>query len=117
MSNWRFQPAVEAGLSAADVPKLKLKWAFGLPNVTMMRSQPVVYRGRVYLGGDNGMVYSLDAQSGCEYWATSAKQVRSGLVIGAAGSEEALFFGDAAGNATELTYRSPRAAQPGPLLS
>src|SRR5687768_17666795 len=30
-SNTRFQPAAAAGITAADVPRLKLKWAFGLP--------------------------------------------------------------------------------------
>ena len=30
-SNTRFQPAAQARLTAADVPKLKLKWAFGFP--------------------------------------------------------------------------------------
>jgi hypothetical protein len=30
-SNTRFQNAPGAGLSAADVPKLKLKWAFACP--------------------------------------------------------------------------------------
>src|SRR5262249_35484268 len=30
LANTRFQPAAGARLSAADVPKLKLKWAFGI---------------------------------------------------------------------------------------
>src|SRR5688572_16299624 len=30
-ANTRFQPAREAGLTAAQVPNLKLKWAFGFP--------------------------------------------------------------------------------------
>ncbi|HME06890.1 MAG TPA: cytochrome c, partial [Bryobacteraceae bacterium] len=29
--NHRFQPAAMAGLTAGDVPKLKLAWAFGIP--------------------------------------------------------------------------------------
>src|SRR5688500_6039764 len=32
-TNARFQPAARAGLTAADVPRLKLKWAFGFPGV------------------------------------------------------------------------------------
>jgi polyvinyl alcohol dehydrogenase (cytochrome) len=104
--NQRFQTAKEAGLSVADVPKLKLKWAFGIPNVTLMRSQPVVANGRIYLAGDNGMVYSLNASSGCEYWATSTKQVRSGLVMGNAGSAPAIFFGNVSGDVTALDATS-----------
>ena len=31
--NTRFQTAAQAGLTAAQVPNLKLKWAFGLPEI------------------------------------------------------------------------------------
>src|SRR5262245_30376857 len=41
-TNTRFQPADQARLAAADVPKLKLKWAFGFPEATAAWSQPVV---------------------------------------------------------------------------
>ena len=37
--NTRFQSAAAAGLTAADVPKLKLKWAFGVPGVSASGSQ------------------------------------------------------------------------------
>src|SRR3954471_13028923 len=47
----RFQSARDAGLSAADVPRLKPKWVFAFPDATSMRSQPAVYRGRVFVGG------------------------------------------------------------------
>src|SRR5262249_12093760 len=39
LRNTRFQSAAAAGLSAADVPKLKVKWAFGLPGVSASGSQ------------------------------------------------------------------------------
>ena len=32
LTNTRFQPAKAAGISADAIPRLKLKWAFGLPN-------------------------------------------------------------------------------------
>src|SRR5437899_1576018 len=38
--NARFQTATNAGLSAAQVPNLKLKWAFGVPKAAEMHSQP-----------------------------------------------------------------------------
>jgi len=87
------------------VPHLKLKWAFGIPNVRSVRSQPVIYDGRVYVGGLDGTVYSLDANSGCAFWATKGRPVRSGLVIGhigAADAPEALFYGDATGGIDAL---------------
>jgi polyvinyl alcohol dehydrogenase (cytochrome) len=43
----RFQPASAAELSAADLPRLKLKWAFGYANVSAARAQPTYAGGRL----------------------------------------------------------------------
>src|SRR5579862_948133 len=67
-SNARFQTATGAGLSAGDVPNLKLKWAFGFPGTRQMYGQPTVAAGRVFIGVDSGAVYSLDAATGCVHW-------------------------------------------------
>jgi polyvinyl alcohol dehydrogenase (cytochrome) len=105
--NWRFQPAAQADLSAADVPQLKLKWAFGIPNVKIVRSQPAVYRGRIFVGANDGTLYSLDATTGCTIWATTAsKPVRSGIAIGKARHVDAIFFGDVGGNVYALDFAS-----------
>ena len=96
--NTRFQPGKDAGLQAQDVPRLKLRWAFAFADTSTMRSQPAVYRGRVFVGGQDGSVYSLDARTGCVYWATTVQsQVRSGITVGEASGNPALFFGDSAG--------------------
>src|SRR5437763_10318181 len=60
VTNTRFQTADQARLSAADVPKLKLKWAFGIANVMQARSQPAIAGGRLYMASDSGTVYALD---------------------------------------------------------
>src|SRR5579862_6258012 len=70
--NARFETKTSSGLTSADVPKLKLKWAFGFPGGASMYSQPSVAFGRVFVGNDNGVVYSLDAKTGCVYWAYQA---------------------------------------------
>ena len=56
-----FRSTAAAGLSAATVPNLKLKWAFGFPGGTSAFGQPAVVAGRVFVGSDIGYVYSLDA--------------------------------------------------------
>ena len=48
--NHRFQPAAMAGLTAEDVPKLKLAWAFGIPGTLRAYGQPTVAGGRVFIG-------------------------------------------------------------------
>src|ERR1700733_103153 len=104
-ANWRFQPAAQAGLSGADVAQLKLRWAFGIPNVRIVRSQPAEFRGRVFVGANDGTLYALDASTGCSIWATTAsKPVRSGIAIGKAGDADAAFAGDAGGNIYALDF-------------
>ena len=83
LSNSRFQTAAQAGLPAADVPKLTLKWAFGLPDTSHAWSQPSVAGGRVFVGSQGGRVYSLDAKTGCTYWSfLGAGAMRTTVVIG-----------------------------------
>ena len=98
-SQHRFQPADMARLSASDLPRLKLKWAFGFPGARRAVTQPTVFGGRVFVGSENGKVYSLDAKTGCTYWAFDAvRGVRSAIVIGRRGDGWAAYFGDRAAN-------------------
>ena len=95
--NSRSQTAAAAGLTAADVPKLKLKWAFGIPGVSASGSQITVVGSRAFVGSRNGVVYALDTKSGCLVWAFEADAgVRSTPVVGrAADGSSTLYFGDA----------------------
>jgi polyvinyl alcohol dehydrogenase (cytochrome) len=72
VANTRFQNAKGAGLTAADVPKLTLKWAFGFQNATASSGQPAVVAGRVFVGNTNSMFYALDLKTGCTYWTFKA---------------------------------------------
>ena len=82
LANTRFQSAQDAGLGAADVPRLKPKWVFAFPDTTLLRSQPAVYRGRVFVGSQDGTVYALDAATGCTHWSTLVNaEVRSGITV------------------------------------
>jgi polyvinyl alcohol dehydrogenase (cytochrome) len=90
---------------AEQVPKLTLKWAFGFPNATTARALPTIAGGRVFVGSQSGVVYALDAKSGCTVWTFQAKAgVRTGVVIGprGAGGKHAAYFGDARSNAYAL---------------
>ena len=103
MSNTRFQTSEKAGLTAAQVPQLKLKWAFGLPAGMTSSSQPTIAAGRVFVGGDNGFIYSLDAATGCVFWSfENAAIVRGSLTVGPitgqGASKYAVYFGDGRAN-------------------
>ncbi len=80
--NTRFQPAAQAGLTAAQVPRLKLKWAFAFPNTFVASGQPTIVGGRVFVPSANRNIYSLDARSGCQYWSFEAQApVRTAITI------------------------------------
>jgi polyvinyl alcohol dehydrogenase (cytochrome) len=101
--NSRFQNAKAAGLTAGQVPQLKLKWAFGYPTGLSAYGQPTVVSGRIFVGSDIGYVYSLDASTGCVYWSYQAKgavrpAVSVARVQGHSGTKYAVYFGDAHAN-------------------
>ena len=110
-SNRRWQPAAAAGLQAGDIPELELLWAFGFPGGSSAFSQPSVVGGRVFVGSDNGYVYSLDADSGCVYWSFRPQaSVRNSIsvapVSGYQGVRHAAWFGDLKGNLYALDART-----------
>ncbi len=109
--NTRFQSATAAGLTVADIPHLKLRWAFGLPNSTSAYAQPAMVFGRVFIGSDTGYVYSLDADTGCVHWSFKAKHstrtaMTVGHVKGHASSRYAVFFGDRQANVYAVDART-----------
>jgi polyvinyl alcohol dehydrogenase (cytochrome) len=96
LSNTRYQPS---GLTAAQVPNLKFKWAFAFPGTFVSNGPPVVVGGRVFVPSANRTIYSLDAASGCQYWSFEAEApVRTAVTI----AKGTAFFGDQRGNAYAL---------------
>jgi polyvinyl alcohol dehydrogenase (cytochrome) len=98
LQNTRFQSAKAAGLSRADVPRLRIKWAFGFPGVSASGSQATVAGGRVYVGSRNGLLYALNARTGCIDWVFEADAgIRSAPFVGPAMGRGGVtvFFGDA----------------------
>jgi polyvinyl alcohol dehydrogenase (cytochrome) len=100
--NTRFANSKVAGLTAADVPKLKLRWAFSLGDGVSIRSQAAVAGGHVYASNLTGQVFSLDSRTGCIQWTfDSSNPVRSAIVVGPTGHTPqltAVYFGDQAAN-------------------
>lgn len=97
LANSRFQPARAAGLDGEQVPRLKLRWAFGLPRATTAFGQPTIVAGRLFLGSADGTVYSLDAKTGCIWWTYKALgTVRTAVTLDPKG--RAAYFGDMEAN-------------------
>jgi polyvinyl alcohol dehydrogenase (cytochrome) len=103
LANTRYQTMKAAGLTADQLPRLKLKWAFGYPSSVSAFGQPTIAAGRVFVGSDNGYLYSLDAASGCVYWSFQAQGwVRNAVTVGPmkghALTKYAVYFGDGKAN-------------------
>lgn len=67
----RFQK--NPGLKAADVPKLKLKWAFAMSG----GGQPTVVGDWLFMANRSGKFYALDAKTGCVHWAVEGAGSRT----------------------------------------
>lgn len=101
--NQRFFDESVAGMTAADVDRLELKWAFAFPGAVRARSQPATAGGALYVGSQDGSLWALDQQTGCVRWQfTTVAEIRTGIVVEpwTAGEERepSLFFGDLVGN-------------------
>jgi polyvinyl alcohol dehydrogenase (cytochrome) len=92
LENTRFQP--QPGLTAAEVPRLKVKWAFGY-RASYIYGQPTVAGGRLYATSSSGRVYSLDAKTGCTHWTFDAEEAaRAAVSVVKIGTRLAAVFGD-----------------------
>src|SRR6185437_9756178 len=104
--NWRFQP--EPGIGAAQIPHLKVKWAFTYPGGNY--GQPTLVGGRLFLTSRGGSVYSLDANTGCLYWrfaqSTPSRTTVSVGPLPRAGSGYAAYFGDRSADVYALDAES-----------
>lgn len=113
LANTRFQASGPAGLTAAQVPKLRLKWAFGFPDAGSAWAQPTVVGNRLYVGSQNGTVYALDAKTGCSYWSFTARGgVRTAMTVGRHPLEPnryLVFFGDTSATAYAVDAASGQA--------
>jgi polyvinyl alcohol dehydrogenase (cytochrome) len=128
LAQHRFQPAASAQLSAGDVPRLKLKWAFGFPGVNRAFAQPTVVGGRLFVGSATGLVYSLSADTGCQHWTFKADApVRTAITIGQTGTPPGrltAYFGDQIANvyavdalSGELLWKRRVDAYPGATMT
>ena len=96
--NTRFQSAQDAALTIDGVQGLKLKWAFAYNGDTTAFSQPTVLEGNLFTGSAGGVIYALDAKTGCTRWTYDAKgPVRASILGVRNGKSYSLLFGDQLG--------------------
>jgi polyvinyl alcohol dehydrogenase (cytochrome) len=111
--NSRYQRAEQAKMSAADMPNLKLKWAFAFPGAPSAYTQPTVAGGRIFVSAANRAVYSLDAETACIHWTFQpSSNVRTAIELARPTANGPLlaFFGDRQGNVYALDANSGKVA-------
>ncbi len=107
--NRRFQSAEQAGLSISQARTLKLKWAFGLDGDISAYAQPTVVDGHIFMGSAAGVVYALDASTGCIEWTYQADSpVREAVATAPVGDRHAVLFGDLTGTFYALEAETGR---------
>ncbi|MEL6252261.1 MAG: PQQ-binding-like beta-propeller repeat protein [Bacteroidota bacterium] len=97
LNNQRYYDKEDLQLSAENVSKLKLDWAFAFPNSSRARVQPTIAGNTLFTASQTGTIYALDRRTGCTQWTYQARaEVRSALVIGrdSSGRANRLYFGD-----------------------
>lgn len=98
--NSRYQP--KPGIEPEEVSRLKVKWAFAHPG-PMATGQPTVVGDRIYLTIEAGLIYCLNAKTGCTYWTINAgAAVRAAISVGplppGSPAKFAAYFGDEKSN-------------------
>lgn len=107
LQNTRSLTTYQAKIDLANVHRLTLKWAFGLPRVSEARSQPVITKDTIFLATVAGYLFALDRTTGCIKWIFNAKgPLRTALFLGelGEGGPPALFF---AGRRTRVYALNP----------
>jgi polyvinyl alcohol dehydrogenase (cytochrome) len=100
VNNARFQP--DPGIALADVSRLKLKWVFAYP--AGPSSQPTIIGERIFVPSMSGIVFALDARTGCTYWSHDlGVPSRSAISVARLTRDKiVLFLGDSQGDAHAL---------------
>jgi polyvinyl alcohol dehydrogenase (cytochrome) len=94
-ANTRYQDPARANLTAAQVPRLKVKWAFAFPGEQTSNGAITLAGGRLFVGSPGGKVYALNASTGCVYWYFQGTgTIRNAVRIERIGSMWAAIFGD-----------------------
>ena len=109
LDNARFQSSDQARLSLSQVRKLKLKWAFGLDGDISAYAQPTVVDGHIFMGSAAGLIYALDAATGCIEWTYQAGgPVREAVATAPLDNMHAVLFGDLTGTFYALEAETGR---------
>ena len=72
----------ESGLSLEDLQTLKVAWTFGFDDTNQPRSLPAITDQAVFIGSQEGAVFSLDTTTGCGFWKfQTSSSIRAAVTV------------------------------------
>jgi polyvinyl alcohol dehydrogenase (cytochrome) len=99
LANTRANTHANNPIDSTTLPRLTLKWAYGFADVRSVVGNPALHGNRIFIGDENGKVYALDRDSGCEDWIFQADSgVRTMPLVQEIDGRWLVFFGDRSTN-------------------
>jgi polyvinyl alcohol dehydrogenase (cytochrome) len=99
--------ASNPGITAAQVPQLALKWAFGFEGETAAATQPTIVGDWVFVGSGSGRVFALGLRDGCTHWTFKADSgVRAAVRLVPAAGKLSAIVADLRANVYSLDART-----------
>jgi polyvinyl alcohol dehydrogenase (cytochrome) len=90
-----FRSREQAGISAENLPSLKLKWVFAFPDATIVRSKPAIVGNWLIVGSQFGDLYAINRKTGKPGWHfTGNAAIRGAVVVKQNKNSTTAFFAD-----------------------
>jgi polyvinyl alcohol dehydrogenase (cytochrome) len=90
-----FRNAADAGINPTNLKSIALKWAFGFPEGTIIRSKPAIAGNWIIVGSQYGDLYAIDRPTGKLGWVfTASAAIRGAIVIAAGSRGRVAYFAD-----------------------
>ena len=95
MEGTGFRSGPRSGISTRTVGGLRLKWAFGFPDATIVRSRPALVGNWVIVGSQFGDVFALNRKTGRIGWIFTANAaIRGAISVVKSGKDITAYFAD-----------------------
>ena len=104
-----FRTAMQSGITLANVSSLKLKWAFGFPDATLVRSKPAVAGDWLIVGGQYGELFAINKNTGKIGWIfTASAAIRGAISVIENANGITAFFADFSTNVYAVDVKTGR---------
>jgi polyvinyl alcohol dehydrogenase (cytochrome) len=102
-----FRTAEQAGINAANVSSLKLKWSFAFPDASQVRCKPALVENWLIAGSQFGDVYAINTQTGKPAWHFEADAaIRGAIAVTKKATAITAYFADYSTNVYAIDVKT-----------